>query len=111
MKAALLSALFLVAAFAFGQSSSAAPQSVSSTVDRQDSAVESLIIGADEVMPDADFSFSPENLKIQTGDYKGVRTFALQLRHLAASHYAIESRLTGDKYSRVFIDGNRPENL
>ena len=111
MKAALLSALFLVAAFAFGQSSSAAPQPVSSTVDRQVSAVESLIIGAAEVMPDADFSFSPENLKIQTGDYKGVRTFALQLRHVAASNYAIWSPLSGDKFPKDFMGGNGPENL
>ena len=106
MKTALLSVLFLVAAFAFGQSSSTAPQSVSSTVDREVSGVESLIIGAAEVMPDADFNFSPKNLKIQKGDYKGVRTFALQLRHVAASNYAIWSPLTGDKFPKDFMGGN-----
>src|SRR5438477_10171275 len=103
MKAALLSALFLVAALALGQSSSAAPQSVSSTVDREVSAVESLIIGAAEVMPDPDFNFSPESLKIQKSHYKGVRTFALQLRHVAASNYAIWSPVTGDKFPKDFM--------
>jgi hypothetical protein len=111
MKTVLFTALLLVSAFAFGQSTIAAPQSVSSTVDREISAIEGLVIGAAEVMPDANFNFSPENLKIKKGDYKGVRTFALQLRHVAASNYALWSPLTGDKFPKDFMGGNGPENL
>ncbi len=111
MKAALLSALFLVAAFAFGQSSSAAPQSVSSTVDREVSAVESLIIGAAEVMPDADFNFSPESLKIQKSDYQGVRNFATELKHIGASNYFLWSPVTGDKLPNDLGNGNGPDKL
>ena len=40
-----------------------------------------------------------------------MRTFALQLRHVAASNYAIWSPLTGDKFPKDFMGGNGPENL
>jgi hypothetical protein len=42
-------------------------------------------------MPENKFNFSPENLHIAGADYKGVRTFALEIRHLAGSNYAIWS--------------------
>jgi hypothetical protein len=111
MKAALLSALFLVATSAFGQSSTAAPQSVSSTVDREVSTIESLIIGAAEAMPEADFNFSPENLKIQKSDYKGVRNFATELKHIGASNYFLWSPVTDDKPPGDLGNGNGPEKL
>ena len=43
--------------------------------------------------------------------YKGVRTFALQVKHVAASNHAIWSHLTGDKFLADFLGGNGPENL
>jgi hypothetical protein len=62
-------------------------------------------------MPEDKFNFSPENLRIAGGDYKGVRTFALQIRHIAASNYAIWSAITGDQLPKDFLGGNGPENL
>jgi uncharacterized damage-inducible protein DinB len=40
-----------------------------------------------------------------------VRTFALQVKHVAASNYFIWSPLTGDKLPEGLKDGNGPENL
>jgi len=40
-----------------------------------------------------------------------VRTFALQVKHLAASNYAIWSPLTGDKFPRAFMGGDGPGDL
>jgi uncharacterized Zn finger protein len=40
-----------------------------------------------------------------------VRTFALQVKHVAASNYAIGSHLTGDQFLADFLGGNGPENL
>jgi hypothetical protein len=40
-----------------------------------------------------------------------VRTFALQVKHVAASNHAIWSHLTGDKFLADFLGGNGPENL
>jgi hypothetical protein len=62
-------------------------------------------------MPEDKFNFSPESLNIPGDDYKGVRTFALQVKHVAASNYALWSPLTGDKIPDNFRGGNGPENL
>jgi len=62
-------------------------------------------------MPEDKFNFSPESLSISGGNYKGVRTFAMQVKHVAASNYAIWSPLTGDKFPKDYMGGNGPENL
>jgi len=88
------------------------PPTLASLLDRDISAVEKQILDVAEAMPDDKFNFSPEGLHIPGADYKGVRTFAAQLKHVAASNYAIWSPLTGDKVPEgLFNDGNGPENL
>jgi hypothetical protein len=90
---------------------SQSPPTIASTVDREISAVEKEVVEAAEAMPEDKFNFSPESLNIPASDYKGVRTFALQVKHVAASNYAIWSPLTGDKFPQNFIGGNGPEDL
>jgi hypothetical protein len=87
------------------------PPTIASAVDREISAVETQIVDVAEAMPEDKYNFSPESLNISGGDYKGVRTFALQVRHVAASNYAIWWRLTGDKFPADFMGGNGPESL
>src|SRR6266480_6245378 len=112
MKAALLSVLLVIATSAVAQSASAtAPQSGSATVDREVSTIENLVIGAAEAMPEADFNFSPEALKIQKSDYKGVRSFATELKHIGASNYFLWSPVTGDKLPNNLGNGNGPDKL
>ena len=82
-----------------------------STVDREISGAEKLLIEAAEAMPEDKFNFSPESLNIPGNNYKGVRTFALEVKHVAASNYALLSSLTGDKFPKDFMGGNGPENL
>ena len=84
---------------------------ITSVVDRDISNVEKQIVDVAEAMPENKFNFSPETLTIPGDDYKGVRTFALQVKHVAASNYAIWSPLTGDKFPKDFMGGNGPENL
>jgi DinB superfamily len=84
---------------------------IASTVDREIITIEKEIVEAAEAMPEDKFNFSPESLNIPGGEYKGVRTFALQVRHVAASNYAIWSPLTGDKFPEEFMGGNGPETL
>ena len=88
-----------------------APPTIASAVDREISAVEKQIVDAAEAMPEDKFNFSPESLNIPGDGYKGVRTFALQVKHVAASNYAIWWRLTGDKFPDSFMGGNGPENF
>jgi len=90
---------------------SQAPPTVASTVDREITAIEKEIVEAAEAMPEDKFNFSPEGLNIPGGDFKGVRTFALQVKHVAASNYFLWSPITGDKIPENIKDGNGPEGL
>jgi hypothetical protein len=110
----LLLAVFVFAGTALAQRPSAAALSASqaqpaptiaSMVDRQISMIEKQITEAAEAMPEDKFNFSPESLKIPGDDYKGVRSFALQVKHVAASNYALWSPLTGDKFPKDYIGG------
>jgi uncharacterized damage-inducible protein DinB len=116
----LLPVLILtVAPLRQGMNSAAAattPQSpqtptIAAAVDREISAIEKQVTEAAEAMPEDKFNFSPENLHIPGADYKGVRTYAVQVKHIAASNYFLWSPLTGDKLPEGLKDGNGPENL
>src|SRR5271169_1264458 len=87
------------------------PPTIASVVDREISNIEKQILEVAEAMPEDKFNFSPESLKIPGSEYQGVRTFAVQVKHVAASNYFIWSPLTGDKLPEGLKDGNGPENL
>src|SRR5438876_156889 len=118
-----LSAILICTVAAAGQdtrsaaAASSAPQSpqspptIASIVDREISTVEKQIVEAAEAMPEDKFNFSPESLKIPGSEYKGVRTFAVQVKHVASSNYFIWSPLTGDKVPESIKDGNGPADL
>jgi len=93
------------------QPSQPPPPTIASTVDREISTIEKQIVEVAEAMPEDRFNFSPESLNIAGDDYKGVRTFAVQVKHVAASNYFIWSPLTGDKLPEGLKDGNGPEAL
>ena len=118
----LPSVVLILAVAALGQStksttSASQPQpsqpapNIASAVDREISAVEKQILDAAMAMPEDKFNFSPESLNIPGADYKGVRTFAVQVKHIAASNYFLWSGLTGDKLPANLKDGNGPEDV
>ena len=118
----LLLSILACTAAAFAQgSASTAPQStqpsqqasptVASTVDREVSMIEKQVVDAAEAMPEEKFNFSPESLNIPGDDYKAVRTFALQAKHIAASNYFLWSPITGDKLPEGLKDGNGPADI
>ncbi len=90
------------------------PQSaatLASVVDHEISVIEKQVVDAAEAMPEEKFNFTPESLSIQGDDYKGVRSFAVQVKHVGASNYFIWSPLTGDKVPESIKDGNGPVAL
>jgi len=89
----------------------APPPTIASVLDRDISAAEKQIIDIAEAMPEDKFNFSPESLNIPGSDYKGVRSFAVQVKHIAASNWFIWSPLTGEKLPGGLNDGNGPANL
>ena len=133
VKTLLLLTPLLFATFAYGQSpkssavaaatvTAAAPQSsasgtpltpptVASAIDREISIVEKELVETAEAMPEDKFDFSPEKLNISGSDYKGVRTFGQQLKHVAASNYLIWSPITGEKVPDTVNDGKGPDNM
>jgi len=125
MRSFLLLAALIFAVAALGQriqgtaaaSASQAQQAqqslptIASAVDREISAIEKQIVEAAEVMPEDKFNFSPDSLNIPGSEYQGVRTFAVQVKHVASSNYFIWSPLTGDKVPESIKDGNGPPDL
>jgi uncharacterized damage-inducible protein DinB len=87
------------------------PTSLASMVDREISAVEQQLLDAAEAMPDDKFNFTPESLTISGDDYKGVRSFAVQVKHVASSNYLIWSPITGDAVPAAIKDGNGPADI
>ena len=118
----LTAALSFVAASVFaqaGKSSAAAgasappstPPTIAAAIDREISLVEKEVVEAAEAMPEGKFDFSPEKLNLPGSDYKGVRTFGEQLKHVAASNYLIWSPITGEKPPDTVNDGKGPDNM
>ena len=114
----LLSAILSLTTTALGQAAKPAapttPQpapTLASMVDGEISAIEKQIVDVAEAMPEDKYNFSPESLNIPGDDYKGVRSFAQQVKHVAASNYFIWSTLTGDKLPDGLKDGNGPADL
>jgi hypothetical protein len=93
------------------QDSQQPPAALASTLDREISGVEKQIVELAEAMPEDKYNFSPESLNIPGADFKGVRTFAVQVKHVAASNYFIWSPLTGDKVPESIKDGNGPADV
>ena len=87
------------------------PPTIASSIDREITLVEKEVLEAAEAMPDNKFDFSPEKLNIPGSDYKGVRTFGEQLKHIAASNYLIWSPITGEKPPDNVNDGKGPDNM
>ena len=128
MKLSLFLTAFLIVTVTFAQSpknsppaagspnaaasaSPATPPTIASAIDREISIVEKEVIETAEAMPEEKFNFSPEKLNIPGSDYKGVRTFGEQLKHIAASNYLIWSAITGEKAPETANEGKGPENM
>ena len=78
-------------AFAQGGKSSERP-TVSQVEDRLVGLVERMFVPAAEAMPEDKYSFAPTN-----GEFKGVRTFAEHIKHVAASNYGMAAAILHEK--------------
>lgn len=96
---------------ASAQQSPQPPPTVSSAIDREISIVEKEVVDAAEAMPDDKYNFTPESLNIAGSDYKGVRTFGEQVKHIAASNYLIWSPITGEKPPETVNEGKGPDTM
>ncbi len=86
-------------------------QSLSPAIERQFNKIESDILTSAEAMPADKFNFTPESLNIKNSNFKGVRTFAGQIMHLATDNILIWSAITGDSVRADIEDVNGPKSI
>lgn len=67
-------------------------QSLAQVMDRSVTGVEGEFVPAAEAMPEDKYSFAPT-----AGEFKGVRTFAQQVKHVAAVNYLVGASILGEK--------------
>jgi hypothetical protein len=71
--------------------------------------VEREMVSAAEAMPADKFDFKPSETM---GEFKGVRTFAEQLRHVATTNFMLAASLNGEKAPYTQQDEDRgPANI
>ena len=79
---------------------------VASVLERQLANLEKELVSLAEAMPEDKFEFAPTD-----GEFKGVRTFGTQVRHIAAQNTLIAAALLGEKEPFDSKLDNGPENI
>jgi DinB superfamily len=67
---------------------------------------EKEVVSAAEAMPDDKFNFAPTQ-----GDFKGVRTFAQQVKHVAAVNYMLGAAILSEKPPVPLGGESGPDNI
>jgi len=68
------------------------PRSTTQVLNDWVTNIEQLLVPAADAMPEAKYSFTPSY-----GEFKGVRTFGEQVKHLAAANYQLGSRILAEE--------------
>jgi len=92
----------------FGQQTSS---SFPGNIERLLNNIEKNILSTAEAMPEDKFYFTPESLNITGSEFKGVRTFAGQIKHLATDNFEIWAPITGEHPREDITDVNGPESI
>jgi hypothetical protein len=85
--------------------------SLANAIDGEISNLEKQFIAVAEAMPEDKFDSTPEKLNLPGGDFKGVRTFGEQIRHVAADNFAIWAPLTGKPEPAGIHAPNGPQDM
>lgn len=91
-----------------GNSSDQQPPTVPSVLHMHYGIVEQEVVSAAEAMPEDKYSFAPTN-----GEFKGVRTFAQQVKHIGFANHLFFGPLMGENIDAKSIEenANGPDNL
>jgi uncharacterized damage-inducible protein DinB len=91
----LLTALSVMKAEAQGKKAPEPPPTIASALERELSLVERDVVSAAEAMPEEKYGFAPTN-----GEYKGVRTFGEEVRHIAGANQVFFGLFFGEKWDQ-----------
>jgi hypothetical protein len=113
MKKEFAMALLLLALGTAGNLAAANPQgkmdqkpTFSAVLDHSLTGLEREVVPAVEAMPDDKFNFAPTQ-----GEFKGVRTFAQQAKHIAAVNYMLAGAILGEKPPVDLGGENGPDSI
>jgi len=85
--------LLAVSVFTTAQDAKPAERhTIAQVLDRNLTGVEKEFVSAADAMPEDKYSFAPTN-----GEFKGVRTFAQQVKHVAATNFMIAAAILEEK--------------
>ena len=105
----MLSVLLACSSSALAQAGKPLPQgSVSETLDSWITNTEKHVMPVADVMPEDKYSFAPAQT---SGEFKDVRTFAQQLKHLAANNYWMAALIFGNKTSAELYNETGPDSV
>jgi uncharacterized damage-inducible protein DinB len=91
----------------FAQEKSTASPTIASVLDQQLTFAENDFVAAAEAMPEEKYSFAPS-----TGEFKDVRSFALQVRHVAFANHVFFGAILGEKPPAPTASGrNGPDSI
>jgi hypothetical protein len=80
----------VLAAFLVSTAAHAQQPTIASVLDQQLQSIESQFVPAAAAMPADQYSFAPS-----TGNFRGVRTFALEVKHVATANFVLYSAILG----------------
>jgi len=83
-----------------------APKTITSILDGGVKTIESEFVPAVEAMPEDKFGFAPT-----AGEFKGVRTFGQQAKHVAAVNYMVGAAILGEKPPVELGGENGPDSI
>jgi hypothetical protein len=81
-------------------------RTISQVLDGSLKMLEGEFIPAAEAMPEDKFGFAPTN-----GEFKGVRTFAQQVKHVSAVNYMVAAAILGEKPPVELGGENGPDSI
>jgi uncharacterized damage-inducible protein DinB len=84
--------VLVCAGTALAQTNAGEHRTAAQVIDSRISGVEKEFVSAAEAMPEDKYSFAPTS-----GEFKGVRTFGQQVKHVAASNYEFGAAIIGEK--------------
>lgn len=112
-KEVVMAILLLALGSSICASAAASPQSkadqkatFAAVLDNSLSNAEREVVPAAEAMPDDKFNFAPTQ-----GEFKGVRTYAQQIKHIAAVNYMIGAAIMSEKPPVDIGQESGPENI
>jgi uncharacterized damage-inducible protein DinB len=102
---AVLGSVLVLCSLGLGQANEA-KKTISQALDGPIKVVEGELVPAAEAMPEEKYDFAPTN-----GEFKGVRTFAQQVKHVAATNYITAAAIIGEKPPVDTNDEKGPDSV